>query len=845
MRFLDEIFSLTTDLGTEVKISDSEIDRNNMALSMPSFLVHRTGLSPLTPEDATERPETNPFLSCGGSQFLRNAMPISGTGHVIHNAVKGFKDVLGYFGTFFLQLKVLEMALRQPGRRERICATCLAGTHFAQHIPMFMNFSNDLNEARWHAVAAFCLATILALGILRRCFSAAAYSQRGRGELLEKQWEGKEEGQRKFDAKELEQILKCPLFRAYHAMVVKLHYVPGRLQGWFDGCPCHEQLLKSALSSRERRKLMIADGLKHGRCPCSTCRGWQVVDGKVPEVIAELARSTEDELTSLLQAKASDGLTAPMTAEHHATVMSDWSAGIAHLMLSFGIRLRWGSDLPWVLMGMAHPDVARAVHWARRCIALYDAKPESEHHRLSVLFLKVGSVLRLAIQSFVESQVMSGILKLHVAPFHFMPFGDRQIEREHKYMSDVVSLYRKAVKGHIFGIRRLRAVETQMFNDPVFSNKLVEYFVKLRNTRESIKLFGIQHHPLLSDLMKDTKMVSNENQKASVTNNLRNVFEQVIYRQELGIKYESYNIIRRQNDSKARGRKEAEARARKKPVQIPTTAEELLLLNAADHLRTVGQSFGTVTMPDWSLDGMRLETLDTDNFLGLHAQELEDPDAMNHEEDDDDHEPAARSDDDDGDEVVAKRLKTLHDAAIVLAPEADEAETQPINNPLCCFKVLKTQPGRIKSLATFIHHGGDVIGQSAFAVTMHGCYSCTETDNLIVDHLPRVSSRSGMHALVVEDFYPGLCLSTLRSSVKGHYNAGRPSLRFSLPIGDDGSQMNVHDALTKMFEARAVPGKEGFVQGSAVEWPWANLLAADYVWVIGGDDASPTSECVV
>ena len=68
---------------------------------------------------------------------------------------------------------------------------------------------------------------------------------------------------------------------------------------------------------------------------------------------------------------------------------------------------------------------------------------------------------------------------------------------------------------------------------------------------------------------------------------------------------------------------------------------------------------------------------------------------------------------------------------------------------------------------------------------------------------------------------------------------------FSLPIGDDGSQMNVHDALTKMFEARAVPGKEGFVQGSAVEWPWANLLAADYVWVIGGDDASPTSECVV
>ena len=242
-----------------------------------------------------------------------------------------------------------------------------------------MNVSNDLNEQRWHAVAALCLATVVVLGILRRCFSSVAYSQRGRGELWEKQWETKGLGGKKFEATELESILKCPLFRAYHTMVVKLHAVPGRLQGWFDGCPCHEVLLKSATSSRARRKLLIADGVKHGRCCCSTCRGWHVVDGKVPEVISELASEAEEALKELLELKGSDGVTDPLTPEQHATVMHDWQAGIAHLMLPFGIRLRWVTDLPWILMGMAHPIVERAVHWARRCIELYDAKPESQH----------------------------------------------------------------------------------------------------------------------------------------------------------------------------------------------------------------------------------------------------------------------------------------------------------------------------------------------------------------------------------------------------------------------------------------------------------------------------------
>ena len=154
--------------------------------------------------------------------------------------------------------------------------------------------------------------------------------------------------------------------------------------------------------------------------------------------------------------------------------------------------------------------------------------------------------------------------------------------------------------------------------------------MKLRDTKAAIRLFGVERHPLLWEVMN----VKGYQDQAVVSTNLRQIVEQVIYRQELGIRYESYNIMRRFNESKSRARKEVEIRATDRQVILPTTADELLLFNSANHVRTVGQSFGAITMPDWSLPGMRLETLGSDNFIGLHAQEVEHLDGMHLEVED-------------------------------------------------------------------------------------------------------------------------------------------------------------------------------------------------------------------
>ena len=155
-----------------------------------------------------------------------------------------------------------------------------------------------------------------------------------------------------------------------------------------------------------------------------------------------------------------------------------------------------------MLMGIAHPLVARAIFWCKRCIRAFDAKPEAEHHRQSVLFLKHGSVLRVAMEAFISTGVMPAILQLHVSVFYFIPLGDRLIESEHQYLSDITRPKGNVVRGHWFSIRRLRILEKRMFVDAGFANQVVDYFMSLKSIKSAIKIFGLERHPLFEEALQ-------------------------------------------------------------------------------------------------------------------------------------------------------------------------------------------------------------------------------------------------------------------------------------------------------------------------------------------------------
>ena len=134
LKYLDEFQSFTSDMGTEVKITDFAIDRDRLDLIMPTWLSTMVSRAPPQAEalgDAECQHYHNPLEQCSGRAFLRNAMPIPGSGHMVHNVIKGLPESMSHYKSFLEDLKTVEKALTHPGRRDRIIAKCLAGTCFS------------------------------------------------------------------------------------------------------------------------------------------------------------------------------------------------------------------------------------------------------------------------------------------------------------------------------------------------------------------------------------------------------------------------------------------------------------------------------------------------------------------------------------------------------------------------------------------------------------------------------------------------------------------------------------------------------------------------------------------
>ena len=339
LRGFDEVQCFTHDLGTEAKITYFQMKRSEMHLYVPSWLAHRRGRPPLQdefdPQPGDGDGYVNPLVQCSGDEFLRNALPLPGINHLIHGMVKGLHEALPMYADFFSMLKVIEMVLTHPGRRERVVATCFENSVWSAHNKCIEAFSFTLHEPRWHAVAAFCRAAAKPIGILRRCWSQAQYEERGVGILLERDWS--DQGQAKFNPKELTSILQSAFFRGYHAMILRMNSIPSKFASWFDSCPCHECLLTSKTTRETRARALQLEGMEES-CVCMSCRGYEAVDGKLDSVLDEVSAECQDELHATLDEKERDGFSEPLSTEERAGIVAEWFRGLAFIQFGFSVK---------------------------------------------------------------------------------------------------------------------------------------------------------------------------------------------------------------------------------------------------------------------------------------------------------------------------------------------------------------------------------------------------------------------------------------------------------------------------------------------------------------------------
>ena len=141
-------------------------------------------------------------------------------------------------------------------------------------------------------------------------------------------------------------------------------------------------------------------------------------------------------------------------------------------------------------------------------------------------------------------------------------------------------------------------------------------------------------------------------------------------------------------------------------MQVPTSFEDLSLMNSRDHLQTRGSHFSVITMPQTRDGSIKLEmnTLQAALQREIGGIQLSDQEG----------------DVEQGDMVQ-------------VYAEPPRAEM--------CFKVLKGNPAKGKSITTFVLEGGAVLNHQDFTVTVHHVLRDVgmESPNaVVVDMCPRI-----------------------------------------------------------------------------------------------------------
>ena len=814
-RIVREMWSFTTDLGTDVKVTDFSIDPTKRSTLMPSWMSADVAALPLVEEFPEDFPEQgpaaeppagvgyhNPFVQCEGQEALVNAIPISGVGHSIHNIAKLLPDAMRQFKWFKKRLKTLEMVLRHPGRSERIVATCIVGTPYGKHSNIILSFGYTLHEARWQSLILFCQATVLPLAVLRRAWSQEQYEGNGVGKLVERGWsqEDGSDGQ-KFNPQELTDLLKSVFFfRYYHRMMIVLGQVPKKLQRWADGCPCHEQLLIGKTRHLQQAAL-LRDGLPHKHCPATSCRLPEIVDGKLDTVIEDLGAQARTELQAAIDTTASDSVTDDVTPEDIILIFEDLNSAVSQMQVGYSIRLGWTTNLPWMIAGMCVPIPARSLRWAKACVKAFDSKPVKMHHRRSVAFLLPGSEVRGMIDAFISSGTMCEGLKFQIAPFNFVPLGDRLIEMEHKPISDLVRPKLRITKGHNFSVRRLKKIEELMFPTSPSSaaaqvrEDFVGHFMKTKTIKNVLTLMGMDKHPFFQDVMK-RRVADIEKHRANLA---WNHFEEIFDRHSVDLKYQRHLKEKKHNERQERWLK---GNKDKPPaIQSPVSVEQLLMQNAADHLRSVGNMYKLISMPLGPESGIEL-------VAHSIAEALHDVDA----------------------EVLPQiKRARLEEPDAVVAEQSGEEEVAGVGQTMC-FKVVRAEVGRMKTIATYTHRGGETLAQNEMAISLHNVMGGPQGE-IITDLRPRcIGLKHNMRVMLVKDLRATCSLPMLEASVQGWHDA-RPTAFFSLPQLSRVDKMVVHNALDECFRTKAVYDKDGVVTADSTQEPWKSLLEHGFVEV--------------
>ena len=480
--FFSSVVAICTDMGVESHIPEAQLSLPET--SLPRFARPARMITAFEDGDYAEDTVATQDLTTS-ERFLSRCLHIPGTCHAIHNATKDLDGCFQKFADWYQQVKVMNDLIGVVSRRERFVENCLSSQTHPFGKELFEKFAPRLYEDRWAEFTMFLQDGLPLVEFLRGHWDEVRYSRGAVGES--KSADG-------FEPHSITEVLQDPLFIPYWKLQLKLRAGLHDLLRWCEGCSCHYPLVKEKTSYKQQQALRIEIECPPDvpcRCPLAGCRGPELACGYVHRYLESCyPEMVPDELVEAMR---------ELSVEEKVPLLADWEKGRAFIRKDLLARFRHWQELPWVILGGAHPNMTEARVALQIATAKYGSIPDSEKSKAHPWVLQLFAVEPLSgeLAGFIEGdQDLSAYPELmaFLARVAFVPTAERIIEAAHRQMK---STTRSKTSLNAMSLDlRIPEVHQILSHNPLAFASLLDAFSETRHIRAFPTIFsGHSCHP--------------------------------------------------------------------------------------------------------------------------------------------------------------------------------------------------------------------------------------------------------------------------------------------------------------------------------------------------------------
>jgi hypothetical protein len=581
---------LEADANAIVDNSDSDLDRDG-----PEAISHQSDGSDLEPDNRhgpgprlAPPPPPKPEL---GAHLFSQAFAVPGFLHIFSNCMKDAGSVMTYWPTFEKSLKAVSRLLSVQFRREKFISSCILNTqmhwmekHFATNMHRFINW-------RWGSLHEVLVELLRVGGFLQRAWSKVKYT---RGDAAHQKQEAERPAEDQLDMQVLDESIRSCTFWCYAQMLHAIHSVPIHMMSWCEGCPCHEDVLRSpsfSVRSRSFAKL-LSSHLPRGTtssvkyetvksCPMGGRRLPEIVENRHIQVLSEtLEKCASDLLREIQQWN-------PNQEALHIT-MADFEAGKANLHQTIELKCAFLQQFPYCLAKLASPNEEAAKKSARELILRFDKTPNPLlHHRVTLLLLSRDSGnLREQLEWWCSGSRPLGALpnlERLFAIMQLVPICERDIEAQHSLIKKR-TIFKRARSVLCSMTLRVPHLRRRLASDPAKLPKLVHFIEQLRSSKIMMQEFSlVQHVHNLCGLKHNVRQV-------------RRLCKDAIYRRSVKEQHSNKNKAKKFNIKRSEAIQRVQVKAHGREPKQPKY-EAILAREWLSHLRTIIQLGDVLEFP--------------------------------------------------------------------------------------------------------------------------------------------------------------------------------------------------------------------------------------------------------